>query len=554
MACQIFPILSDTTIKNLTSKAEAKFYRSCMNLLPSDFLVFHSLAIIDQNLKGGYSVGECDFVICDPNFGILTIEVKGGGIEYNPAIDSNWFSINDKSEKFKIKDPFKQSLTNKYRVKRIIEDLRIVKENSFSIFHAVAFPDISVQSLGKIISFDRPREMIACSEDLDELFNWYNKAINFWNGKKEVDPLGKQIVEEIKKKVLSPIIVNPSLDRYITTEEEERKVLTDTQLRLLLFLDNFTKANIEGGAGTGKTVLAIHLAVKNSNKGLKTLFLCFNRDLGHELNKKLRDIKNLTVGSFHSVMEFLTSNYFSECEKQAFADLGKEDYWNTIRPYAYTLAIEKIKTLIFECVIIDEAQDFSEDCWMTIETMLSEDSNFFIFSDTNQSFYSKKRIVPKLSQPFLLNNNCRNTKKIHKFAYNFYEGPAIHPPSIIGKNLSIIKKTFFKDQIDEIYIILNKLIYEEKINKSKIAILVANSDTFSTKLSGLEENKKTKNFIKSSELSKENELIFTTIKKFKGLEKEIIIIWGLNEVNDYEKKELTYVGVSRAKSVCYLIN
>ena len=51
MACQIFPILNDTTIKNLTSKAEAKFYRSCMNLLPSDFLVFHSLAIIDQNLK-----------------------------------------------------------------------------------------------------------------------------------------------------------------------------------------------------------------------------------------------------------------------------------------------------------------------------------------------------------------------------------------------------------------------------------------------------------------------------------------------------------------------
>ena len=101
-----------------------------------------------------------------------------------------------------------------------------------------------------------------------------------------------------------------------------------------------------------------------------------------------------------------------------------------------------------------------------------------------------------------MNNNCRNTKKIHKFAYNFYEGPAIHPPSIIGKNLLIIKKKFFKDQIDEIYIILNKLIYEEKIDKSKIAILVANSDTFSTKLSGLEENKKTKNFIKSSELSK----------------------------------------------------
>ena len=104
----------------------------------------------------------------------------------------------------------------------------------------------------------------------------------------------------------------------------------------------------------------------------------------------------------------------------------------------------------------------------------------------NQSFFSKKKEIPKLSEPFLLNVNCRNTEKIHNFAYNFYEGPIIHPPSIIGKNLLKINKTFLKDQIDEIYIILSKLIYEEKINKSKIAILVANSSTFSTKFSNLE--------------------------------------------------------------------
>ena len=35
-------------------------------------------------------------------------------------------------------------------------------------------------------------------------------------------------------------------------------------------------------------------------------------------------------------------------------------------------------------------------------------------------------------------------QKIHNFAYNFYEGPIIHPPSIIGKNLLKINKTFLK--------------------------------------------------------------------------------------------------------------
>ena len=41
---------------------------------------------------------------------------------------------------------------------------------------------------------------------------------------------------------------------------------------------------------------------------------------------------------------------------------------------------------------------------------------------------------------------------------------------------------------------------------------------------------------------------------FKGLESDIVIIWGLNELPKSEMKQLNYVGISRAKSICYLVN
>ena len=58
----------------------------------------------------------------------------------------------------------------------------------------------------------------------------------------------------------------------------------------------------------------------------------------------------------------------------------------------------------------------------------------------------------------------------------------------------------------------------------------------------------------TNEFDVENSILVSTIKMFKGLESDILIIWGLNDLPASESKQLNYVGISRAKSICYLVN
>ena len=43
-----------------------------------------------------------------------------------------------------------------------------------------------------------------------------------------------------------------------------------------------------------------------------------------------------------------------------------------------------------------------------------------------------------------------------------------------------------------------------------------------------------------------------TVAKFKGLEGDVLILWGLDKLPQDERRETLYVGISRAKSILVL--
>lgn len=76
---EIYPRLSETEVEALPSRAQANVYRQLRAL---DFLglkVMHSLATQTHNNKG-MRVGEIDFLLFHPHYGIQLGEVKGGGV------------------------------------------------------------------------------------------------------------------------------------------------------------------------------------------------------------------------------------------------------------------------------------------------------------------------------------------------------------------------------------------------------------------------------------------------------------------------------------------
>ena len=553
---EVFPIQEEFALSRLSSPAEAKFYRACRDTLADDLLVFHSLSLYMPAEGRETAVGECDFVIFNRNGGILIVEVKGGGVRHDPSISADWYSIDRDNQEHVIKDPFRQSESYRHRVLAFIKNKIVHLSNVyFPAGHCVAFPDITQNQLGGIVAHNRPREIIACSEDLSDLQSWYLESTAYWDDDPGRPSLGRDGMNEIRRLLLRPVAVRPSLSVLINDEEAQRIKLTQQQLRLVNAFTQNPKANITGGAGTGKTVIAKYIAERLANEGRRTLLICYNRGLGDRLQRDTSSINNLEAGSFHSVFQKILGSHFAKY----FQEANNEDSykgmneWDVIRPYAYALAISELG-FSYDAIVIDEAQDFRNEFWLPIELLLGsgEEGICYTFADTNQRLFTNAETVPKHGPKFFLFENCRNTEQIHEMAYETYTGPPIAPPAIKGEPITIAGNMSLTDQSLYISTLLRTLVHHENVKPEDITILIADSLQSDEYFQII--NRDTKNIcIERTETPIENAVGFSTIKRFKGLDSAVVILWGLNSLPEHESPSMKYVGISRAKSILHLV-
>ncbi len=150
-------------------------------------------------------------------------------------------------------------------------------------------------------------------------------------------------------------------------------------------------------------------------------------------------------------------------------------------------------------------------------------------------------------RPFHLLKNCRNTEKIAKAAYDYVgETPNMFAHSPEGEDVKIKSFKNEKDQILEINDIVGKLVEKEKVNISSITILT----TKSTKKSILWSNRYKLNFNISTKRGEKDKIFFSSIKRFKGLDSDIVI---LMDVNDSISELDLYTGTSRAKHKLFIL-
>lgn len=76
--------------------------------LSDDFCIYHSVSFIQK--KSTLKEGEADLVIFHRQYGLLILEVKGGGISIE---NGQWFSEN-RDGKHPIKNPFDQARKAKH--------------------------------------------------------------------------------------------------------------------------------------------------------------------------------------------------------------------------------------------------------------------------------------------------------------------------------------------------------------------------------------------------------------------------------------------------------
>ncbi len=125
------------------SNAERRLFERLRDETPDEIVAFHSVAWQLPGKNGRPEQGEADFVLAHPDYGVLTLEVKGGTVRYD-AHAGKWFTTGKKGES-QIKDPGRQARSSSHALGRALARSARGGDEAISFGHAVAFPDCRVR-------------------------------------------------------------------------------------------------------------------------------------------------------------------------------------------------------------------------------------------------------------------------------------------------------------------------------------------------------------------------------------------------------------------------
>lgn len=516
-----YPEISDDFHNSL---GEYKIFQA-LKSLSNAWNIYYSLTWQKRSNNGRITWGEADFAIFNPTYGILVIEVKSGGIRCE---NGEWYQKRlDTDEEFKMKDPFKQADRSKYKIIEEIDGELLNGDRCF-VDKAVWFPSISKSDIN---SFTLPLSynisQILSEDDLNnpeqsliKVFNYYN-SLHFTRLQKE----GVKVIENI---LMPNFDLIPSSSNIKNETDYVFLQLTNEQKKVLDFIGDQSSVAIEGGAGTGKTFVAVEQAKRFSKNG-KVLFLCFNRFLNKHLVNKCY-CENVDYYNIHSFV-------------------GQHSTGNLLTDQQLLTAIKDIdfKTLGYSYIIIDEAQDIYDKIleYLT-KYCITNDIRLFIFYDKNQLLYYKNmpNILKLFDCKLKLTKNCRNTQKILNTMNSIIESQSLSNELCISGVMPILNYSDNSDELSNSIIKNIKSYLDSGYSYEDITILTMNTEDDSI----INNKRISENLPLSNEIEKDK-ILFTTSKKFKGLESNVIILVDFNplEIENEEYLNNFYVATSRAR-------
>jgi len=223
-------------------------------------------------------------------------------------------------------------------------------------------------------------------------------------------------------------------------------------------------------------------------------------------------------------------------------------------PYALALSADVLDER-FDAVVVDEAQDFSDEYWLGVEMLLRDQENghLYIFIDENQALYPTQGNLPLEDEPFYLTNNCRNTAPIHLAGYGFYEGSPIDPPDLVGMDVVWTAADKPDTQADAVTRRVSQWVQVEGLMPGDVVVLVAKRPKASLYelLKQRADAARLEWAIEAHD--RERSVVVDTVARFKGLEAQAVVLWIGDEVIDEEQWEMVYVGATRAKFLLAIV-
>lgn len=537
MATMYPPRLREEEVK---SRAEIRVFEALRDRLDGEWEVFHSASWIDRDPNTGAKDGEIDFVLCHPDHAILCLEVKGGGLECNRGA---WWRIAPDGSREPMKDPFTQALDGRYALERQLRKKGLA--DGTMLVHALAFPDISVHRL--VLAPDAPHQLVIDREEVKNISRAVTQVLAYHRGAGDSRAAPGKRGARLLRDHLAPTVTIPvPLATKILDDEERLIELTTEQSRLLLRSWREPRMAVTGCAGSGKTVLAVEFAERRARDGQRVAFVCFNKNLRENL--KARHAKGgVRFFTFHSLCAHAA--HVAQVALPAYPPgQAPPEYFDQELPNALVEAVDAIGPM-FDCIVIDEAQDLSPDWLAALECTLADapDAALWLFLDDNQRVYEKVLEIPNGYRRFDLTVNCRNTQAIHRAVLQHYSGRV--EAEVLGPEGRDVELVASDDPPRAVHQVLRRLCENEEIPPQDIVVLSAHG----TAKSAVHAAPITPYAWGARQGEPGKTVFFSSIRAFKGLESPVVVLCELDGLDPATREQQLYVAISRAREHCVIV-
>lgn len=523
----------------------------------NEWVVLHSLNL-SNHVKRLY--GEIDFLVLIPGMGTFVIEVKAGDVSYRQG---QWHFTNRQGRtNTKAYGPFEQAMDAMFSLKAaVVKNFGKGHKVSNTVFgFGVAFTDILFDNP----SVEYDQWLVMDKKDMDKPVSHYFKRLARYTTEKLksqtwFDPVNS--VPGTKEVSLLADFLRGDFERIRTLNERleafdrDAKFYTDEQFKVLDAVMENPKMLVRGGAGTGKTMIAMESAVRTASTG-KTVFLtCFNRLIGSWMAEQMEKWDGITVGHIHQYLLDKTKGY-------SYDDTGmaKDEFYHSYLP---GLVKEMYGQGIFEKfdkIIVDEGQDLIRPAYLDLFDAMLEgglrNGNCEVYGDfEKQAIYSglRPQEMYNLLQTrghffrYSLKINCRNTKEIGRETARMsgFE----HSPFILSVLDGIpVDYRFYnnkKEEADKLADVLRQ-VSVRGVPAEKVTIL--SPLKLKNSCAGLMHDIPLDNLGDMNQyISRPGMTGYCTIQAFKGLESHFVILCDVQELSTDEARAMLYVGMSRAK-------
>jgi hypothetical protein len=521
-------------LEETQSEGERTLHPLLRDRLDSRYTVFHSFHTMTPDTQGVLHDGEVDFLIFSPERGFLVLEVKSGTVIYDGP-SGRWY-LNG----MPIHDPFHQARSGRYSVEHLLRR-RLGRPAQCGFAYAVCFPHTTGEPSALPPHAERP--ILLTASDLDSLPTRVQEVFAAFGVTDR--PLGEREVEQLRGAVMPLCEYGMRLTDRLGTEERQLFALTEEQCHMLEFIRNQRSALIRGCAGSGKTVMAVKKARELALEGRSVLLLAFNQMIGHQLAAGVADLTNVVAGTYHG----LCIAMLSEAGKLPEGERN-DDYYTRVLPEAFFELVGSGGHR-FDAIIVDEGQDFRSEYWLTIQCLLRDEGLFYIFYDPEQNVFGTEMDFPIKGEPFLLSENCRNTKAICDYVGRHTAQP-VRPMDRSPEGLPVEEHTLpsAAGRRRKVGAILNHLIDEEKLAPERIVILGGH------RLEGtsIPPGSRVADFtVVEGEGGPPGAVHYYTYMKFKGCEADAVILLDVDEADPRWTPRAVYTTASRAKHLLYIV-